>query len=144
MAGLLFVSQAMLSAWAEQRKIGFQGDVLLLLAGAGQGRRYALEPATRFLKLVGADQDPHHLVGKVKTEEQLRSLGAELLGASVLLGDVGYEVQPGFLAEAKDAAASADAPGRGAGAGDGHGEVEVEKKRSEAEALARFLLENLS
>lgn len=140
MAGLLFVSQSMLYAWAEQRKIGLQGDVMLLLTGPGQGRSYALEPATRFLKLVGAEQDPHRLVGKVKTEEQLRKLGAEVLGASVLLGDVGYEVQPGFLAEANGVAAAPDAPGGGA-AGD---EAGVEKKRVEAEALARFLLENLS
>jgi hypothetical protein len=80
------------------------------------------------------------LVGKVKTEEQLRKAGAEVLGASVLLGDVGYEVQPGFLAEANGAGALPDAPGRGAATD----EAEVEKKRVEAEALARFLLENLS
>jgi len=114
MAGLLFVSQAMLAAWAEQRKIGFQGDVMQLLEGAGRGRSYALQPAIRFMKLVGAEVDPHRLVGKVKTEAQLRTLGAELLGASVLLGEVGYEVQPGFLAEAKAIAAAAVAPGRGA------------------------------
>jgi hypothetical protein len=142
MAGLLFVSQAMLDARAEQRKIDFQGDVMLLLDGAGKGRSYALEPAIRFLKLVGAEEDPHRLVGKVKTEAQLRSLGAELLGSSVLLGDVGYEVQSGFLADAK--AGVAGAPG-GAGAyGGGPGEADVEKKRADAEALARFLLENLS
>ncbi|HYS79245.1 MAG TPA: hypothetical protein VEM76_00975 [Anaeromyxobacteraceae bacterium] len=140
MAGLLFVSQSMLYAWAEQRKIGVDGDLMLLLTGPGKGRSYALEPATRFLKLVGAEQDPHRLVGKVKTEGQLRKLGAEVLGASVLLGDVGYEVQPGFLAEAKGTAAASEAPGQGAGTD----EAEVEKQRAEAEALARFLLENLS
>ena len=142
MAGLLFVSQAMLDARAEQRKIDFQGDVMLLLDGAGKGRSYALEPAIRFLKLVGAEEDPHRLVGKVKTEAQLRSLGAELLGASVLLGDVGYEVQSGFLADAKDGVAGT--PGAVGASGVGPGEADVEKKRADAEALARFLLENLS
>ena len=142
MAGLLFVSQAMLDARAEQRKIDFQGDVMLLLDGAGKGLSYALEPAIRFLKLVGAEEDPHRLVGKVKTEAQLRSLGAELLGASVLLGDVGYEVQSGFLADAR--AIVAGIPG-GVGASQaGPGELDAEKKRADAEALARFLLENLS
>ncbi|HEX7489658.1 MAG TPA: hypothetical protein VF341_12160 [Anaeromyxobacteraceae bacterium] len=142
MAGLLFVSQAMLDARAEQRKIDFQGDVMLLLEGAGKGRSYALEPAIRFLKLVGAAVDPHRLVGKVKTEAQLRSLGAELLGSSVLLGDVGYEVQSGFLADAKVVVAGA--PGGVGATGGGPGEADVEKKRADAEALARFLLENLS
>lgn len=141
MAGLLFVSQAMLDARAEQRKIDFQGDVMLLLDGAGKGRSYALEPAIRFLKLVCAEEDPHRLVGKVKTEAQLRSLGAELLGASVLLGDVGYEVQSGFLADAK--AVVAGTPGGAGASGGGPGEADVEKKRADAEALARFLLENL-
>ena len=70
-----------------------------------------------------------------------RPLGAELLGASVLLGDVGYEVQSGFLADAK--AVVAGTPGGAGASGGGPGEADVEKKRADAEALARFLLENL-
>ncbi|HUL59330.1 MAG TPA: hypothetical protein VLU43_08660 [Anaeromyxobacteraceae bacterium] len=118
MAGLLFVTHAMLDSWAGQGKIDFVGNVMTLLAGEGKGRSYALEPAVRFMKVLGADADPNGLVHKVKSTAQLRELGAEAVDDSVVLGDLAYEVQPGFLAEAAalQAAASAQAaPARGAG-----------------------------
>jgi hypothetical protein len=162
MGGLLFVSQAMLDSWAEQGKIDFVGNVMTLLGGEGRGRSYALEPAVRFMKLLGEGTDPHGLVHKVKSVVQLRELGAEPVDDSCLLGDSAYEVQPGFLAEAAalQAAATAvparpDAPGAPAAARAAGGAgarplgttplpKELEERRKEAEALARFLLENLS
>lgn len=160
MAGLLFVSQAMLDAWAGQGKIDFVGNVMTLLSGEGRGRSYALEPAVRFLKLVGAEgPDPHGLVQKVKSVAQLRALGAAPMGDSCILGDVAYEVQPGFLAEvsalqaagARGAAAGGAAAGgppaagaRGRPLGTTPLPKELEERRKEAEALARFLLENLA
>jgi hypothetical protein len=109
MAGLLFVSQAMLDSWAGQGRIDFVGNVMTLLAGDGRGRSYALDPAVRFLSLLGADTDPNQLLRKVKSIAQLRELGAEAVDSSVILGDVAYEVEPGFLAEmsALQAAAAA-------------------------------------
>lgn len=108
-AGLLFVSQAMLDAWAEQGKIDFVGNVMTLLTGEGRGRSYALEPAVRFLKVLGAEGDPNALLTKVKPVSQLRDMGAEQVERSVVLGDLAYEVEPGFLAEisALQAAAAA-------------------------------------
>lgn len=173
MSGLLFVSQAMLETWAEQGKIEFAGNVLTLLAGEGKGRSYALDPAVRFLKVLGAETDPHGLVHKVKSCDQLRELGAEPVGDSCILGDAAYEVQPGFLAEgaALQAAASArpksppagspgsssppspsaslvakeaSPPARAQPFGGAPLPRELEERRKEAEALARFLLENLS
>jgi hypothetical protein len=150
MGGLLFVSQAMLDGWAEQGKIGLDGIVITLLAGEGKGRSYALEPAVRFLKVLGADTDPHALLHKVKTSAQLRTLRAEAVGDSCIVGDTAYEVVPGFLAEAAALQAAAAAPAERASAR-APGEArrvppapELEQKRKEAEALARFLLENLS
>ena len=98
-AGLLFVSQAMLDAWAEQGKIDFVGNVMTLLQGEGRGRRYALDPAVRFLEVLGAEADPNALLTKVKPVSQLREMGAEQVEGSVVLGDLAYEVEPGFLAE---------------------------------------------
>ena len=172
MGGLLFVSQAMLDSWAEQGKIDFVGNVMTLLAGEGKGRSYALDPAVRFMKVLGGDADPNGLVHKVKSVKQLREMGAEPAEDSCILGDVAYEVQPGFLAEASalQAAATAQptrAPEKAAarptgqaagqapappGAPDSRSRPlgstplpkELEEKRKEAEALARFLLENLS
>ncbi len=154
MAGLLFVSQAMLDSWAGQGKIDLVGSVMTVLAGDGKGRSYALDPAVRFLKVLGADSDPHQLLRKVKSTAQLRELGAEAVDDSVVLGDVAYEVEPGFLAErsAGEVASSAE-PGAPPESGtalpaDGPDALPategLEEKRKQAEALARFLLENLS
>ncbi|HTP49378.1 MAG TPA: hypothetical protein VMK42_01660 [Anaeromyxobacteraceae bacterium] len=111
--GLLFVSQALIDTWAEQGRIDFVGNVMTLLAGEGSGRRYALEPAVRFLKVLGAEKDPHQLLAKVKPLEQLRGMGAEAVENSVVMGDVAYEVEPGFLAEVSAIEAAVNAP-RGA------------------------------
>jgi hypothetical protein len=167
MSGLLFVSQAMLDSWAEQGKIDFVGNVMTLLAGGGKGRSYALDPAVRFMKVIGDEKDPHGLLHKVKSAAQLEELGADPAGDSCILGDVAYEVQPGFLAEAAAlqaaaTAAPAAAPrvqqaervtppqqgqqpaARSRSFGSEPLPKELEQKRKEAEALARFLLENLS
>jgi hypothetical protein len=163
MPGLLFVSQVALEAWAEQRKIDFEGDVMTLAAGDGRGRSYALDPAVLFLKVLNGERDPNQLVAKVKTLSRLKELGAEHLEDSVVLGEVAYQVQPGFLAEdrASGAAALQRPVAKGGGArlqasGDSPvGQVGeraraealprgLEEKRREAEALARYLLENLS
>lgn len=163
MPGLLFVSQAVLESWVGQGKIDFAGNVMTLLAGDGKGRSYALDPAVRFLKLLGADADPHALLHKVKSAEQLREMGAEHVDTSVVLGDVAYEVEPGFLAEVSALQAAAAARGAGvrsekgaapprpgapaATAGTGAGAPlprELEEKRKAADALARFLLDHLS
>ena len=118
MAGLLFVSQAMIDSWADQGRIDFVGNVMTMLSGEGSGRSYELEPAVRFLALLGADQDPHQLLKKVKSLVQLKELGAEAIDSSVVLGDVAYEVEPGFLAEmsALQAAAAAKVDPARAGA----------------------------
>lgn len=108
-AGLLFVSQAMLDAWAEQGKIDFVGNVMTLLQGEGRGRRYALDPAVRFLKVLGSEADPNGLLTKVKPVSQLRGMGAEQVEGSVILGEVAYEVEPGFLAEVSALQAAAAA-----------------------------------
>jgi hypothetical protein len=109
MGGLLFVSQAMLDSWAGQGKIDFVGNVMTVLAGEGAGRSYALEPAVRFLQVLGADADPNALLHKVKSVRQLREMGAEPAEDSCILGDVAYQVDPGFLAEAAALEAAATA-----------------------------------
>lgn len=164
MPGLLFVSQPMLDSWAEQGKIDFVGDVMTLLGGDGKGRSYALDPAVRFLKVVGEEPDPNGLLRKVKSRAQLKELGAEQIDASVVLGDVAYEVEPGFLAEASvlqaaasarrtessgqaPAAASMAPPAPAPPAPNPYAAQplpkELEERRKEAEALAKFLLDNL-
>jgi hypothetical protein len=155
MSGLLFVSQTMLDSWTEQGKIDFVGNVMTLLSGEGKGRSYALDPAVKFVKVEGDDPDPHQLIRKVKSDAQLREMGADHVDASVIYGDTAYQVEPGFLAEVSvlQAAAAAQvqpraaAPGPQPGAGPGAQAAmprDLEARRQEAEALAKFLLENLS
>ncbi len=136
MSWLLFVSQAMIDAWADQGKIDFQGQLMTLADGVG-GHSYTLEPAVRFLRVIGAESDPNGLVQKVKSEAQVRARGGEPLGDSVVLGEVAYEVQPGFIAEASDPAAVREAP-------PALSQSSPADRRTGAQALARFLLENLS
>jgi hypothetical protein len=155
MSGLLFVSQTMLDSWTEQGKIDFVGNVMTLLSGEGKGRSYALDPAVKFVKVEGDDPDPHQLVRKVKSDAQLREMGADHIDASVIFKDTAYQVEPGFLAEVSvlQAAAAAQAQPRAAAAGAQPGSGpgaqaamprDLEARRQEAEALAKFLLENLS
>ena len=166
--GLLFVSQALLDTWAEQGRIDLVGNVMSLLVGEGKGRSYALEPAVRFPHVAGGDADPNQLLARVKPLAQLREMGAEAVADSVVLGDVAYEVEQGFLVEAAAVEAAVSAPreapaagGPGPGAGRPGGGAtaavprvaperpagrpkDLEERRREAEALARFLLDNLS
>jgi len=168
MGRLLFVSQAMLDSWAGQGKIDFVGNVMTLLAGEGKGRSYALDPAVRFLAVLGDETDPNGLLHKVKTVAQLKEMGAEPVDDSCILGDLAYEVEPGFLAEAAALQAAATAqpvrppapepaartavPPSPPAAGDPRARSlggtplpkDLEERRKAAEALARFLLENLS
>jgi len=152
MSGLLFVAQTMLDSWTEQGKIDFVGNVMTLLSGDGKGRSYALEPAVRFVKVEGDEPDPHQLLRKVKSDAQLRELGADHVDASVIYRDVAYQVEPGFLAEvsALQAAAAAQSQPRAAAPGAAPPPApkalpkDLEARRQEAEALAKFLLENLS
>jgi hypothetical protein len=109
MSGLLFVAQHVIDSWAEQGKIDFVGNVMTMLTGEGRGRSYDLEPAVRFLSLLGADVDPNQLLKKVKSLAHLKEIGAEAIDASVVLGDVAYEVEPGYLAEASALQAAATA-----------------------------------
>jgi hypothetical protein len=143
----------MLDSWTEQGKIDFVGNVMTLLSGDGKGRSYALEPAVRFVKVEGDEADPHQLLRKVKSDAQLREMGADHIDASVIFKDTAYQVEPGFLAEvsALQAAATAQAqprsappPAQAPSAAQKALPKDLEERRQEAEALAKFLLENLS
>jgi hypothetical protein len=144
--GLLFVSQSLLDAWAVQGRIDLDGTSLALLSGEGQGRRYALEPAARFLRILDGE-DALGLLARVKTIGQIRELGGEAVADSVVVGEVAYQVEPGYLAEAsavEAASRASPAPRSGAAPGPRGLPADLEDRRREAEALARFLLDNLS
>ena len=90
----VFFPQSALDAWLDAGRARLVDDRLVLPGG------HALElvGALRFLAEVADGTDPHGLVGKVKTIEDVVALGGEHQADSVLLGDNAYQVAEGFLA----------------------------------------------
>jgi hypothetical protein len=98
----LFISADQMDRWTGEGKVSLQDDLMTLPA---LGRSFRLRTAVRFLSVIeGADANG--LVGRVKTDEQLAELGGEHYGASVILGDVGYECEEGFIGLPIDGGAS--------------------------------------
>ena len=60
----LCISQERLDRWSADNRVEVQGDVMTLV---GEGKSFRIQPAVRFLKVSGGDDDPHGLVGKVKS-----------------------------------------------------------------------------
>ena len=87
-----FIPQELLDGWVLEGKIELAGNQLKIVS---EDRVYQLLPGVHFLKLA-AGEDRLRLLDKVKTEEQLASLSAELYMSSVLIGEEAYDVQSGF------------------------------------------------
>lgn len=94
----LFISQERLDEWGADDKASLVDDLLTLTE---LGRSFSVEPAVRFLTVAGDEEDPNDLLNRVKTEEELVGLGADLYMNSVIHGDVAYDVQPGFVGQAQ-------------------------------------------
>lgn len=92
----LFISQERLDAWSAEQRVTVDGDVMVLADG---GRAFRIRPAVRFVRVTGSDDDPNDLLGRVKAEADLDEMGADLYMSSVILGDVAYDVQSGFLGD---------------------------------------------
>ncbi|MBM7114979.1 hypothetical protein [Archangium primigenium] len=120
----LFLPQTQLEEWALEDKADVRDGVLQV---TGEEGVYPVTPAVHVLQLV-TGEDTHGLVTKVKTEEQLKSLGAEQMADSVLLGDTAYEVVPGYVAEVPEAPSD---------------EPEAARPDSETDLLAAFLLNKM-
>jgi hypothetical protein len=90
----VFFPQEALDRWLRAGQIEIAGAELTI---RNKRRRYRLVEGVRVLAEVTSQPDPHELVGRVKTVAFLTELGAELLGASMVIGDNAYEVVPGWL-----------------------------------------------
>ncbi len=117
----LFLPQSTLESWASEEKADVSEGHLVVPA---EKARYPIVGAVHFLQVVSGEDD-RKLLQRVKTEDQLKTLGAEQMGDSVLLGDTAYQVAPGFVAEV------ALPKGKGA---------DPKKPSAEADMLAAFLL----
>ena len=103
-ANRVFFPQQALDQWLEQGKVSLVDNELTITPA---GRRFALHGALHFIAEVSGSGDPHGLVGKVKSLEQVQSLNGEHYSDSVILGDSAYQVVEGFLGEPVPASASA-------------------------------------
>lgn len=92
----LFISEERLDAWTADGKVVLDGETMTLKE---IGRSFSIRPAVRFTSIAGSDPDAAELVGKVLDEAGLGELGAEHYMNSVILGDVAYDVQQGFLGD---------------------------------------------
>lgn len=128
MAGHLFVPQAQLDEWLEAGQVDIDSDGMQVPA---EKLKVGLEPAFRFVQLLEGE-DGGQLVSRVRTERQLRDMGADACGNSVIVGDVAYEVVPGFLL------ALEGPPGT-----TGPGAPERKDRKEEADLLSRFFLEKV-
>jgi len=119
----LFLPQKTLEEWVLAEKADLKDDRLVV---AGESGSYAVTTGVHFLKLVSG-QDERKLVARVKTQEQLKKLGAEQMAETVILGEAAYEVVPGYVAEVPVAAR------------------QIKKGvTTETDMLAAFLLDKLS
>ena len=104
------------------------------------GRAFALSPAVRFLQVVSGD-DAGDLVGKVHTTEELAALGAEHYQDSVLMDEVAYQVEEGFVGlVAAPAEAAPEAPADGLA--EAPVALEEGQELSDGDLIAGFLLDN--
>lgn len=93
MRNRVFFPQQALDLWMGEDRVDLVGNELVIKA---EGRKYRVVEAVRVLKEVTGGLDEHELVGKVKSMSFMTELGAEILDTSMVLGDLAYEVVPGF------------------------------------------------
>ena len=128
---LRFIPQSTLDSWMDQGKVDVQPDRLVDLATR---QEFPMREGIHFVKVEsGADVQGWSL--KVKSLEEIRSVGAEHYMTSVIHGETVYFVEPGWIAEdgGSGEAPAARAPGK-----------KAEGKNPEADALAQLLLDKLS
>jgi hypothetical protein len=92
----LFISVERLDSWTEEGRASLEGDRMTLTE---LNRSFAMKPAVVFRRVNGEDQDPHDLIGRVKSKESLDEMGAEQFESSVIYKDTAYDVIDGFIGE---------------------------------------------
>lgn len=94
----MFVAQETLEAWLDSGQVEMNGNAVRLDRLA---TTFDLEPAVRVVRLVeGAG--PVDLIGRVLAESAIGKSGGELLGDSVVFGEIAFEVVSGFIAAATE------------------------------------------
>lgn len=90
----MFFPQLALDQLVHDDRVDLVGNQLVI---RNEQRKYRVVEAVRIMKEVTGGLDTYELVGKVKSVSFVTELGAEVLDTSMVLGDLAYEVVPGFL-----------------------------------------------
>lgn len=93
MKNRVFFPQRALDSWIGADRVDLVAGELVI---KGEGRKYRVVEAVRVLAEVTGGGDVHELVGKVKSVSYMTELGAEILETSMVLGELAYDVVPGF------------------------------------------------
>ncbi len=92
----IFVSQQRMQQWTEDGKVSVENNVMTLPT---LGKSFRLTEALHITKVVSEGGDVHSLIGRVKTSDQVRALGAEAYHDSLIIEDTAYECEAGFVGE---------------------------------------------
>jgi len=90
----VFLPQDAVDIWLAEERIELDGEIMALMP---EGQRFRLSTALRFMAEVAEESDPHDLVGRIKSLEQLAELDGEHASGSVIIGDNAYDVVEGFV-----------------------------------------------
>src|SRR5437764_13696427 len=90
----MFVAQTTLESWLDSGKVDFDGRVVRLKS---HEVAFDLESAVRFIAIIDGVQESN-LLGKVLPESRIKELGGEVLGDSVVFGEIAFQVRPGYIA----------------------------------------------
>jgi hypothetical protein len=93
----LFFSQGMLDSMVDAGKIKVDRSVLTMLTGDNPA--FELKQAYRFVRAIDDTTDPNGLVGQIRSEAELKELGAEIYMDSIIYRNVAYQADPGYIAE---------------------------------------------
>lgn len=104
----VFLPQGKLEQWILEEQLDLEGDFLIVA-----GRRFPVEAAVHVVR-TASGADAHQLVSRVKARAQLEGMGAEVLNESMLVGEVAYDVDPGFIVQLPE-----DGSGEAAGSATG-------------------------
>jgi hypothetical protein len=129
----IFVSSELVDRWLSAGTADFRGEKL---EARGTGTSYLVEEAVHITAEVTGSAEVPELVGRVRPLRELSSLGAEILDRSMVLGDLAYDIVPGFLVaphglEPSDTAFLALSS------------LSDEASHSDEDLLARYLIEKL-
>jgi len=119
----VFVPQEVVDRWLSNDEIELEGDLLRLKKNA---LVIKVSSAVYFSQELTETSDQPKLLGKVKDVEQLKTMGADLVHDSVVIGDVAYQVVEGFLGNVLAASKPLPDP----------------SKESELDLLAKLFLES--